>query len=60
MAPTPDLARGGRQHLPGPRRLLLAGLSFIWAFAINSWERQTHLLPVSYQLFAGHEHGRRG
>ncbi len=25
--------------------------SFLWAFAINSHERQSHLLPVSYQLF---------
>ena len=28
------------------------GLSnFIWVFAINTHERQSHLVPVSYQLF---------
>ncbi|NIQ12785.1 MAG: hypothetical protein GWO08_23195, partial [Gammaproteobacteria bacterium] len=25
--------------------------SFIWAFAINTWERQQHLLPVSHQVW---------
>ena len=24
---------------------------FIWAFAINTWERQTHVLPVSHQVY---------
>jgi len=24
--------------------------SFIWAFAVNTWERQRHLVPVSHQI----------
>ena len=24
--------------------------SFIWAFAVNTWDRQSHLLPVSHQI----------
>ncbi len=28
-----------------------ANASFIWAFAINTWERQQHLLPVSHQVW---------
>jgi subtilisin family serine protease len=46
QAPTPDLrAVGintfGASFCPG---------GFIWAFAINTWERQQHLLPVIHQV----------
>ena len=47
QSPTPDLrAVGintfGAGFCPG---------GFIWAFAINTWERQQHLLPVSHQIW---------
>ena len=30
---------------------MLANPSFLWAFAVNTWERQQHLLPVSHQVW---------
>ena len=49
-APVPDIAAVGVTTIP-VMDYCDAGLSFVWAFAINSHERQSHLLPVSYQLF---------
>jgi hypothetical protein len=49
-APTPDIAAVGVNTYPVVD-FCDAGLSFVWVFAINSHERQSHLLPVSYQLF---------
>ncbi len=49
--PTPDIAAVGVNTFPVPPGYCSAEVSFIWAFAISSHERQTHLLPVSYQLF---------
>jgi subtilisin family serine protease len=46
QAPTPDLRAVGINTFP-------AGFcpgGFIWAFAINTWERQEHLLPVIHQV----------
>jgi hypothetical protein len=48
--PTPDIASVGVNTYP-VMDYCDAGLSFVWVFAINSHERQSHLLPVSYQLF---------
>jgi subtilisin family serine protease len=49
-APTPDIAAVGVNTFP-VMDFCDAGLSFLWAFAINSHERQSHLLPVSYKLY---------
>jgi subtilisin family serine protease len=49
-APTPDIAAVGVNTFP-VMDYCDAGLSFVWAFAINSHERQSHLLPVSYKLY---------
>ena len=51
-APTPDIAAIGVNTFPVPAGFCSdTDPSFLWAFAINSHERQSHLLPVSYQLF---------
>jgi subtilisin family serine protease len=46
QAPTPDLRAVGVNTFPVPAGFCSAEASFIWAFAINTWERQEHLLPV--------------
>jgi subtilisin family serine protease len=46
QAPTPDLRAVGVNTFPVPAGFCSAEESFIWAFAINTWERQEHLLPV--------------
>jgi hypothetical protein len=50
QAPTPDLRAVGVNTFPVPAFFCSAEPSFIWAFAINTWERQEHLLPVSHQV----------
>ncbi len=47
QSPTPDI-RG-----VGVNTFLTGGCSsqFIWAFAVNTWERQQHLVPVSHQVW---------
>ena len=50
-APTPDIAAIGVNTFAVPAGYCSGVPSFIWAFAINSHERQSHLVPVSYQLF---------
>ena len=37
--------RGGYQHLPCPAGLCSANPSFLWAFAINTWERNSISCP---------------
>ena len=44
--PTPDIRAVGINTFPVPAGYCSASESFIWAFAVNTWERQTHLLPV--------------
>lgn len=51
QAPTPDLRAVGVNTFPVPAGACSAQPSFIWAFAINTWERQEHLLPVSHQVY---------
>ena len=46
--PTPDIRAVGINTYPVPAGFCSASASFVWAFAINTWERQTHLLPVQH------------
>jgi subtilisin family serine protease len=48
--PTPDIRAVGINTYPVPAGFCSADESFLWAFAINTWERQEHLLPVSHQI----------
>lgn len=50
QAPTPDLRAVGVNTFPVGPGFCSAEASFVWAFAINTWERQEHLLPVSHQV----------
>jgi minor extracellular serine protease Vpr len=49
--PTPDIRAVGINTFPVPAGFCSANPSFIWAFAVNTWERQEHLLPVSHQFW---------
>ena len=46
--PIPDLRALGVTTIPVDPGLCSA--EFLWLFAINTWERQTHLVPVSHQV----------
>ena len=46
--PTPDIRSVGINTYPVPPGFCSDNASFIWAFAVNTWERQTHLLPVAH------------
>jgi hypothetical protein len=50
QSPTPDIRAVGINTFPVPAGFCSAQPSFLWAFAINTWERQEHLLPVSHQV----------
>ncbi|QIB65940.1 S8 family serine peptidase [Kineobactrum salinum] len=50
QSPTPDLRAVGVNTIPVPAGFCSAEASFLWTFAINTWERQQHLLPVSHQV----------
>jgi subtilisin family serine protease len=50
-SPTPDIRAVGITTVPVPAGFCSADPSFIWAFAVNTWERQQHLLPVSHQIW---------
>ena len=50
QSPTPDIRAVGINTFPVPAGYCSAEPSFIWAFAVNTWERQQHLLPVSNQV----------
>jgi hypothetical protein len=41
----------GINTFPVPAGFCSAEESFVWAFVINTWERQEHLLPVSHQFW---------
>lgn len=51
QAPTPDIRAVGINTFPVPAGFCSASPSFLWVFAINTWERQQHLLPVSHQVW---------
>jgi hypothetical protein len=40
----------GINTIPVPAGFCSANPSFLWLFAVNTWERQQHLLPVSHQI----------
>jgi subtilisin family serine protease len=50
QSPTPDIRAVGINTFPVPADFCSDSPSFIWAFAVNTWERQQHLLPVSHQI----------
>jgi hypothetical protein len=51
QSPTPDLRAVGINTFPVPAGFCSASPSFVWAFAVNTHERQEHLLPVSHQFW---------
>ncbi len=51
QSPTPDIRAVGINTIPVPPGFCSGQTSFIWTFAINTWERQQHLLPVSHQVW---------
>jgi len=51
QSPTPDIRAVGINTFPVPAGFCSANPSFLWAFAVNTWERQEHLLPVSHQVY---------
>ncbi len=51
QSPTPDLAAVGINTFPVPAGFCSGEESFIWAFAIATHEEQSHLLPVSHQIW---------
>ncbi|MCA9551570.1 MAG: S8 family serine peptidase, partial [Myxococcales bacterium] len=48
QAPTPDLKAVGVATYPVPAGFCSGQDSFLWRFAFNSYEPQTHLLPVIF------------
>jgi hypothetical protein len=50
-SPTPDLRAVGVNTFPVPADFCSDDPSFIWAFAINTWERQQHLVPVNHNVY---------
>ncbi|MDP2623229.1 MAG: S8 family serine peptidase [Actinomycetota bacterium] len=51
QSPTPDIRAVGINTFPVPAGFCSSAASFIWAFAVNTWERQSHLVPVSHQVW---------
>jgi subtilisin family serine protease len=51
QSPTPDIRAFGATSFPVPAGFCSASASFVWQFAVNTWERQSHLLPVSHAVF---------
>ncbi len=49
--PTPSIRAVGINTFPVPAGFCSAAPSFLWTFAVNTWVRQEHLLPVSHLLF---------
>ena len=48
QSPTPDLRGVGVNTFPVPANFCSAQPSFIWAFAVNTWERQTHAVVPGF------------
>jgi subtilisin family serine protease len=51
QSPTPDIRFVGINTFPVGAGFCSANPSFLWAFAVNTWETQQHLLPVSHQVY---------
>jgi hypothetical protein len=49
--PTPDLRAVGISTLEVDAEVCSDTKSFVWAFAISTWERQQHLNPVALKIF---------
>ncbi|RIK29161.1 MAG: peptidase S8 [Anaerolineae bacterium] len=49
--PTPDIRAVGVNTFPVQAGVCSASSSFVWAFAINTWERQEHLVPVEHDIY---------
>ena len=50
QSPTPDLRAVGVNTFPVPAGFCSGDDSFVWAFSVNTWERQQHLMPVTNQV----------
>ncbi len=51
QSPTPDIRSVGVNTYPVPAGFCSANDSFLWVFAVNTWDRQSHLMPVSHQIY---------
>jgi hypothetical protein len=51
QSPVPDIKSVGINTFTVPAGFCSANPSFLWTFAIDTWEDQSHLLPVSHQVF---------
>jgi minor extracellular serine protease Vpr len=51
QSPVPDIKSVGINTFPVPAGFCSGNPSFLWAFAIDTWEDQSHLLPVSHQVY---------
>jgi hypothetical protein len=51
QSPTPDLRAVGINTFPVPAGFCSGQASFIWAFAVNTWERQQHMVPVVHNVY---------
>ena len=51
QSPTPDIRGVGVNTFPVPAGFCSGQESFLWAFAINTWERQEHLMPVHHYVY---------
>jgi hypothetical protein len=50
QSPTPDIRAVGINTIPVPAGFCSGEDSFIWLFAVNTWERQEHLVPVIHNV----------
>ena len=51
QSPTPDIRAVGINTFPVPAGFCSGQDSFLWAFAVNTWERQEHLMPVHLYVY---------
>jgi hypothetical protein len=51
QSPVPDIKSVGINTLPVPAGFCSANPSFLWVFAVDTWEDQSHLVPVSHQVY---------
>ncbi len=49
-APRPDIRAVGIKTTPVVAGFCSEESSFVWSFAVNTWERQSHLVPVSHAI----------
>ena len=50
QSPTPDIRAIGINTFPVPAGVCSANPSFVWVFAVNTHERQEHLVPVVHNV----------